>query len=116
MLKTFTFFMVLVLLYINGCGADEDEVAEVAPVKFISANPPAGDIGPTATILLTFDGPPTNLSVTPGIIKSHQGETVRIAGPFSPGSLHIRITWADGIKDLHYYVAVPCADKTSGCE
>ena len=33
MLKTFTFFMLLTLLYLSGCGADEDEV-EVAPVIF----------------------------------------------------------------------------------
>ena len=119
MLKTFTFFILLVLLYVSGCGTDEEGVGviEDTPINFLSVTPPVGiSMAPTTIILVTFDGTPMNLSVTPGIIQSHHGETIEITGPFSPGPLHLRIAWADGIKDLQYHISVPCAGEDVACE
>ena len=103
----------LFAVYISGCGPDDTQVVqEDIPVSFVLANPPTSSpISPLGPIILTFDGIPTNLSVTPGIIEARDGRKVTVVGPFSPGPLEMRITWTNGGLYLQYYVLSPCADE-----
>lgn len=87
------------------------------PVNFMYASPAIySTISPSDNIILTFDGIPTNLSVTPGIIEARDGRRIAVAGPFNPGPLEMRITWTDGGLDLRYYVLSLCADEDTACE
>lgn len=91
---------------LNGCGADEDR-EEPVPVNFVSAIPPGGEIGPNEWITVIFDNPPTDLRASHGTV-SGTGKTATITGPFTPGTLALTITWADGIQKLTYTVLGPC--------
>ena len=70
---------------------------------FISAAPSSGEIPANGTITVTFDNTPTDLSVSPGIVRV-AGKTATIKGPFTPGPLALTIIWADGSKVLNYTV------------
>jgi len=118
MSKVFTFFMVLVLLYISGCGADEDEVEviEDIPVNFLSAVPPSGSvIGATATITITFDGIPSEVSINRGNFEVIENRIV-VAPFYTVGEVELRVTWADGTQKLVYTLTAPCAGEDVGCE
>jgi hypothetical protein len=80
---------------------------KLPPVVFVSANPPSGsEIASNASITLTFNNTPADVTVSAGsAIVS--GKTVVVTGPFIPGALALTIVWADGSYALDYTVIVP---------
>lgn len=99
----------MLIFYSIGCGDDEGEVEtqKVEPVNLVSVIPPPGEdnaIEPNATITLSFDGIPTDVTSTAGKITV-SGKTVLIDGPFTPGTLEIIVTWTDGTQKLFYTVS-----------
>ena len=100
-----TFF--LCAMDMEGCNTTDDRDMEEDPVAFREVVPPSGSqIDPNATIIVSFDAPPTDLSVSSGII-SVSGAEVKINGPFSPGPLNLMLTWSDGTTSLTYTVKLP---------
>ena len=113
-----------------GCGGDDDVGKEVAvPAAFISANPPSGSrIAANESVVLTFDNPPADVAVTPGVATPFDvtvslgasslrfGTTVILHGPFIPGPLTLVVSWADGTMTLTYTVTGPdcCAARVTG--
>ena len=89
-----------------GCGGDDD-IDDLVPVNFVSANPLVGELAANGTITVTFDNAPTDVTVNRGIVTV-AGKTAYISGPFTPGPLALTITWADGIQELNYVVPGPC--------
>lgn len=89
---------VLVTFVIVGC-AEDKEVA-----TFIQANPTNGStIQEDEDIIVTFDMLPAGLRVTGGEF-SLSDTSVTITGPFTPGTVNIFLTWADGAQALTYTV------------
>ena len=79
------------------------------PVAFVSVTPEsAAEITPNDTIILTFDNPPENVTVSEGV-PTVSNKTVTITGPFTPGTLELTITWADGSQTLNYTIRQPVA-------
>ena len=106
MLKILSIFIVLlILVHIIGCGADEDEaeVIENIPVNMVSVTPPGGEIVGNATITLTFDNIPAGVTSTIGN-ATISGKTVQITGPFKPGNLDFTVTWVGGSRELNFHV------------
>ena len=95
------------LFGINGCGGDEEEVEDdEVKVEFVSASPaPGSTLEPDATIILTFDGTPTGVSVNEGT-ATVTGNTVKLSGPFRLGELNLTVTWGDGRQPFTYTVNV----------
>ncbi|MYA99457.1 hypothetical protein F4X90_07240 [Candidatus Poribacteria bacterium] len=90
------------------------------PAEFVSADPESEtEITTNDTITLTFDNPPEDVTVSEGITTT-DGNTVSITGPFTPGTLALTITWADGSKTLSYTIRQSSdfvsADPESGTE
>ena len=82
------------------------------PVAFVSVAPEIGsELDIDGTITLTFDNPPTDITVNTGVAMT-DGNSVTITGPFTPGALELTITWADGTETLSYTVR-PLAAFTS---
>ena len=78
-------------------------------VAFVSADPESdAEITTNDTITLTFDHPPENVNVSDGV-ATVSDDTVTITGPFTPGTLELTITWADGSETLNYTVRQPVA-------
>ena len=106
----------LALLPITGCGSDEED-EEPIPANFVSAAPPSwSEIAANASILLTFDNAPADVTASAGVATT-VGKSVTVAGPFTPGPLNLTITWADGTQTLTYTVTAPCCsfpDITGG--
>ncbi len=76
---------------------------------FVSADPESGtEITTNDTITLTFDNPPEDVTVSDGV-ATITDNTVTITGPFTPGTLELTITWADGSKTLDYTIHQPVA-------
>ena len=96
---------VLTVSMLAGCG-DIDDADEPVPVNFVSATPPGGEIAANGTIRVTFDNPPTDVTVSVGTVTI-AGKTATIAGPFTLGSLGLMIDWADGTRTLNYTVTSP---------
>ena len=93
----------LFTIYIVSCGTREAD--EGTSVALVSAEPAAGStIDANGIITFTFDDIPENVSVNVGVVKK-SGKTVTISGPFNPGTLTLKITWADGLQTLTYTVA-----------
>ena len=100
------FYCIAVVLLIGLTGCGEDAVEE-DPVEFVQAIPATGsEIQPDATIIASFDGTPTGVSVTGGKF-SVSGANVTITGPFTAGALNLVITWSDGAASLAYNVKAP---------
>ena len=77
------------------------------PVSFVSVSPRIGATIDTDTPLtLQFDGVPKDMSVNKGTLNS-TGKTVTLPGPFAPGKLSLKVTWADGSQTLTYTVRTP---------
>ena len=77
------------------------------PADFMSAEPAVdSEIIPTDSITLTFDHPPEDVTVSAGV-ATITDNTVTITGPFTPGTLELTITWADGSEVLTYTVRQP---------
>ena len=89
-----------------GCGGDDD-IDDLVPVNFVSATPTGGVIGPNVWITVTFDNPPTDVTVSAGTVTV-TGKTATIAGPFTPGPLPLTIRWTDGTQRLIFTVRGPC--------
>ena len=76
---------------------------------FVSANPAIdSELAVNDTITLTFDNTPENVTVSTGT-ATITGETVTIAGPFTPGPLALTIVWEDGTQTLTYTIRLPVA-------
>ena len=101
-------FVILILSLFIGCGGDSDTEVET-PVNFISATPPGAEIAANATISITFDNTPTDVTVNVGSVTV-VGKTAVVSGPFPPGPITLTITWADGTQTLNYVATTPCCD------
>ena len=88
-----------------GCGGgDNGDEAEAVAAAFVSANPPAGsEIAANASITLTFDNAPADVTVSPGT-AAPSGKNVTVTGPFPEGPLSLAVSWADGSTTLTYTV------------
>ena len=96
-----TFF----LCAMDGCETNDTVLED--PAGFQEAIPPRGsEIDPNATILVSFDAPPTDVSVSGGTF-SVSGTEVTINGPFTPGPLNLNVAWRDGTISLSYTVKLP---------
>ena len=112
-----TFALVFAALFalslIVGCGGGEDEEEEAAAAAFASASPDpaAGPIAANATITVTFDNDPGEVTASAGTV-SGSGKTRQIAGPFTEGALALALSWTngDGSHTLNYTIAA--ADNT----
>ena len=109
--RTFALLLVssLAVSMLVGCGGDDGTVEEeVVQANFVAANPSSGsEIAANASITLTFDKAPTDVTVSVGVAVPF-GKTVTISGPFTPGPLNLTVIWADGTQTLTYTVASPC--------
>ena len=99
---------VLTVSMLAGCG-DIDDTDEPVPVNFVSATPLVGEINPNEWITVTFNNPPTDVTVSAGTVTV-AGKTATIMGPFTPGPLALTITWADGTQTLNFIVRGPCCE------
>ena len=119
MLRVLTFLMLLILLYISGCGGD-DEVIEDVPVNFLRAFPPEGvELAAHASISLEFDGNPKDVNSNVGEVSvTNRIVTInKLPWPASPAAkLDVVVTWADGEVILFYYMTAPCADPEGACQ
>lgn len=102
------FLLILICVGISGCGGDS-VTDEPVPANFISATPPGGEIAANGTISVTFDKPPIDVVVNLGTVTV-AGRTATISGPFDPGLLELRISWAGGSYTLNYIVHSPCCE------
>lgn len=77
----------------------------VRPLAAFVSAAPENDVEITTedSITLTFDNPPTDVTVSTGVAMT-DGNSVKITGPFTPGALELTITWADGTETLSYTV------------
>ena len=95
-------------LTILGCDIDtEEEVRELDPVQFVSANPPSGStLLSNATVTVSFNGVPKDLIVPQGVVSRsiQTAKTVTISGPFNVGELRLTMKWKDGAHTLVYTV------------
>lgn len=97
-------FVCLSAVYIVSCGTREAD--EATSVALLGAEPAAGStLDVNGIITVTFDDIPENVSVNVGIVKK-SGRMVTISGPFNPGLLTLKITWADGFQTLTYTIAI----------
>lgn len=98
MKKVLLLAAILAIIYISSCGFRNE------PVVFVSATPPPGStLQPNASITVTFDGEPTELTVSGGTPIT-SGRNAIISGPFAPGPLVLILTWHDGSVELNYTV------------
>lgn len=90
------------------CGMDGcSPTDEADPAVFVSASPADGStLQESATIVATFDAPPSglNVQVPAGVTFSVAGSVVTITGGFQPGPLSLVLTWDDGATVLNYTV------------
>ena len=93
---------------ILGCDMDsKDEVRDLDPVQFVSADPPSGStLLSNAPITVSFDGIPEDLIVPQGVVSrsAQTRKTVIISGPFTVGELTLTMKWKDGAHTLVYTV------------
>ena len=93
------------VLVASNLGAVVEE--RTPPAAFVSAHPASGAIiYANASVTVTFDNSPPNLSVSVGSVTV-AGKTATIAGPFAPGLHAFTLTWDDGTQTLNYIVTVP---------
>ena len=80
----------------------------VRPPAVLESMEPVGgsELIPKDSITLTFDHPPEDITVSEGVFTITDN-TVTITGPFTPGTLELTITWADGSETLTYTVRQP---------
>jgi formylglycine-generating enzyme required for sulfatase activity len=84
---------------------DEPEEQHIAFLQ--EAMPNSGtNIGQHATITISFDASPENLTASSGTL-SVSGTKVTINGPFPPGPLTLILKWEDGETTLNYIVRPP---------
>ena len=91
-----------------------NSVIELQPLEpplpsaaFVSATPPNGStIAANASITLTFDNAPADITVSHGS-AAVAGKTVVVSGPFTPGLIALTVAWTDGVVTLTYFVVAP---------
>ena len=106
------FWLMIAVFILAGCGGDDDNFKDVAPiVEFLSANPPSGaTITPNAIITLTFDNPPTDVRIRNAVVIP-SGKTAIVTGPFvNQGPLSLMVHWAGGSTVLTYLVSSCCPE------
>ena len=82
-------------------------IGESIPQPSVKANPPSGStIAANASITLTFDNAPIDVTVNAGSVRVFR-RIAEVSGPFTPGPLALTITWADGTQTLNYMVTAP---------
>ena len=87
----------LAISILAGCGGDDAIEEETAPpAAFVRAIPPSG-------LTITFDNAPADVTVRTGTAVP-SGKTGPVNGPFTPASLNLKVTWADGTQALTYTV------------
>ena len=102
-LKGYLFLLLLCLCAI-GCDTGTPPYKSYEfPAEFVRVTPASGEIPVNATITVTFDNPPVDVTVSTGTVRV-AGKTATITGPFTPGHLALTITWADGTRQLSYRV------------
>ena len=103
------------LLAVYGCVPDDYEYGE-APVHFVSVTPRSDEtIAANATLTLTFDSVPINLTSSAGKITVH-GRTAKIDGPFTPGTLEILVAWTNQTVKLTYTIVEDAPLTGSGLQ
>ena len=102
------FLLILICVGISGCSGDS-VTDEPIPANFISATPPSGEIYPLASIEVLFDKPPIDVVVNFGTVTV-AGRIATVSGPFTPGPLTLRISWAGGSYTIGYIVHGPCCE------
>lgn len=108
-MKVLLLVSLFVISILAGCGGDDaiDEEAVRVGSNYAMASPPSGsEIAANASITLTFDNAPADVTVSVGFAVP-SGKTVTINGPFVPGPLNLTVTWADGTQTLTYIVTGP---------
>ena len=91
-----------IVIAMGGCGGEDIDDEEEVGVSFVSASPtPGSTLAPDATILLTFDGTPTGVSVNEGT-ATVTGNTVTLSGPFRLGDRDLVVKWDDGRQPFTY--------------
>ena len=93
----------LLAIYVSSCGPDVIEIEKDIPVNFVAATPPGGEIAQNATIMLAFDGVPSEVTSTSGNVTV-AGKTVVIEGPFKSGNLKFTVAWVGGSRELNFHV------------
>ena len=100
---------------ILGCDMDsKDEVRDLDPVQFVSADPPSGStLLSNAPITVLFDGIPEDLIVPQGVVSrsAQTRRTVTILGPFTVGELTLTMKWKDGGAHTLVYTVEPVPVK-----
>ena len=84
---------------------DEPEEQHIAFLQEAMTNS-GTNIGQHATITISFDASPENLTASSGTL-SVSGTKVTINGPFPPGPLTLILKWEDGETTLNYIVRPP---------
>lgn len=99
--------LVFVAQYLGESYEMEEAKPEQPSASLVSANPPSGStIAANATIILTFDYAPGNVTVSAGTVTV-VGKTATITGPFTPDPLTLTIMWGDAALELKYTVLIP---------
>lgn len=99
-------FGIILSTLLGGCGGDDGFYLIPHPVGLVSASPEPGSvIDVNATILLTFDGAPMDVSVNQGTAVLSGPKRWVVSGPFFPGRLnrvYLKVTWNTGTALLIY--------------
>ncbi len=101
-MKKKSYFLAIILAYIFtfsiiGCGEDDS-------VEIQSVDPSDGStISTDATITVSFNRTPQNLTVSPGK-STTSDKIVTITGPFTLGKLDVEVTWEGGSRRLTFTV------------
>ena len=105
----------VLIITMLGCDTDiEEDVRDLEPVQFVSADPPSGStLLSNATISVSFDGIPTDLIVPQGVVSrsAQTHKTVTISGPFAVGELTLTMQWKDGRTHTLVYTVEPVPVK-----
>ncbi len=82
-------------------------------VEFVSIAPAINtEITVDSSIIVTFDNPPENVTVSEGTATT-DGNSATIEGPFTSGDLELTITWEDGTETFTYTVTKPDTEAPS---
>ena len=101
-MKNRLFYLAIIITYsisfiIIGCGEDDS-------IEIHSVSPPDGStISTIATITVTFNRSPQNLTASVGELSTSDN-TASISGPFDIGTLEIQLSWDGGSQTLTYTV------------
>ena len=107
MKKALSVVSLLAISILASCGGDTIVEEASPPANFVSAAPPSGtEIAANASITLTFDNTPVDVTASAGAAVP-SGKTVTVKGPFARGPLNLTVTWADGTQTLIYMVTGP---------